>query len=731
MVDSSPPGQINKSKQSPTESESNQDPENSPNGNQRTENTTESQVVKPSVRLEYAEIIKMQDDSLQLAANGRHNGPYIELSTEGRLTVRYLMHMIEKLCEANGIDAGDTEHRKAVARDALEAYTLEYGNGGAKNAYEQEQERQKRLEEEWERERPANGEADMDVALQKWKEGLDQRYCKLKTDTETHFSKAAWQGLELVLSARCILHVRDCTLPFMIILLGKPAGNKTLPIELLRGTPNTFYTDKNTAPAWVTHMSGLSEEDLVMKDMLPKVKEKMLLNPELAPLFSESEEKLMDNLGTITRILDGQGYERDTGACGHRGYSGEYMFVWTGACVEIPYRVYKLLSALGPKMYFFRLDALEPTDDDLIKALEKDDFKQRKNTVMLDVFEYLKWLSYCPRLEPPLEKGLRLKKLSWDRHKDDTDARKCIVRFAQLLKNLRGAVTVWERKKSVEEEYGHSLPIIEDPSRAAIQLNTLARGHALSQGRTYITMEDLTIVAKTMLSTCPRERSAVFDLLLQNGGTLTTKHIATGLDISPPTARRVMEELDVIGLVNMKDSDTQTEEKEITLRPEFSWFLEDDFKWIRDGTIAEKLKKQRQIFETDVNGNGKSSEKESQREIGSEQQQQLEKKFDPERDSKKNDDPEKPKTTENQATITMEHTSWQPLPAEKDAENENASMGQKNFQAAKPKQYDGPPIPCPYCTKSFETPEEVKSHGIRVHRKKPITAKLREMGYNV
>ena len=44
----------------------------------------------------------------------------------------------------------------------------------------------------------------------------------------------------------------------------------------------------------------------------------------------------------MTRILDGHGYESDTGAHGHRGYNEKMMFTWIGAAVDIPYKVHKL-----------------------------------------------------------------------------------------------------------------------------------------------------------------------------------------------------------------------------------------------------------------------------------------------------------------------------------------------------------------------------------------------------
>jgi hypothetical protein len=94
--------------------------------------------------------------------------------------------------------------------------------------------------------------------------------------------------------------------------------------------------------------------------MLPKIKDRHSLTPELAPIFTTDEKDLGEILGTITRIADGHGLARDSGAHAHREY-GDTMFVWTGAAVDIPHKVYKLLGKLGFKIYFFRLPYNEKT----------------------------------------------------------------------------------------------------------------------------------------------------------------------------------------------------------------------------------------------------------------------------------------------------------------------------------------------------------------------------------
>ena len=81
---------------------------------------------------------------------------------------------------------------------------------------------------------------------------------------------------------------------------------------------------------------------------------------------------MIEILGILTRILDGDGFESDTGAHGHRGYNEKIMFSWIGAAVDIPWRVHKVLGNLGAKLYFLRLPKSDKTEDNYFDELHKD-----------------------------------------------------------------------------------------------------------------------------------------------------------------------------------------------------------------------------------------------------------------------------------------------------------------------------------------------------------------------
>ena len=90
------------------------------------------------------------------------------------------------------------------------------------------------------------------------------------------------------------------------------------------------------------------------------------------------------------------------------------------------------------------------------------------------------------------------------------------------MARLRATVPTWETKDSQGSQYNYAIANVEIPSRAITQLYNLARGHALSKGRRYVTLDDIPIVIQTALSTATMERVRILDILVANKGTLTT-----------------------------------------------------------------------------------------------------------------------------------------------------------------------------------------------------------------
>jgi hypothetical protein len=399
-------------------------------------------------------------------------------------------------------------------------------------------------------------------------------------------------------------------IPFAGILLGRPSSLKTVGIELLRKCPQTYYTDNFSAKSFVSHNTAVTREELEEIDMLPKIRNKLLLTPELAPTFAAKDDDLIQILGIMTRVLDGHGYESDSGAHGHRGYNEKMMFLWIGAAVDIPYKIHRYLGTLGPKLYFLRLPKSEKKTEDEYIAQINSSFDQKVKEVEGALFEYLRWFEMYPNAANQSS----LPKFEWNSDKDNVDAKRYVVRLAQLLSYLRGVVPTWHTRDTQGSNYGYGMAIKEECDRAITQLYNLARGHALSRGRNYITLEDIPLVIKVVLSTASIERVTIFDLLLAYKGTMTTSQIADSLNISKPTALKTMTELKALGLVEMVNGNPNTSAK-ITLDPQFDWVFDGQFLKLRDEFIpsdnreyTKKERKEKLPHSNEKNENSDSSE---------------------------------------------------------------------------------------------------------------------------
>jgi DNA-binding transcriptional ArsR family regulator len=415
------------------------------------------------------------------------------------------------------------------------------------------------------------------ISFKDWRDGLLKRYATVKEITGRNFPHA-WEGIEFTLIVLKILNIGACTLPFAGIMLARSGGNKTLSSSMLIPWPFVYYTRKFTAKAFVSHTTAISSQDLPKIDMLPKIRFKMLLTPELAPIFSANEDELLENIGIITSVLDGKGYVSDSGAHGQRGYHGNYHFVWVGATVDIPYRVHKMFSSLGPKLYTLRLSYVDPSDAEVEDGMDEK-FEKKRREVQEAIIDYLIWFEACPILTQDPETCLP--KMDWDSKKDDITTKKYLTKLARFLGKLRCHVDIWSQKQPGEHkysDYGYAIPNPEDPRRAATSLYNLTRGHALTQGRNYITVNDLHLAIKVALSTASQERIAVLDLLVAKKGVVTISTIANALSMSKSTALKTMTELEAVGIADIETAEVGgNKTKRIVMRKNFTWLYEEEF----------------------------------------------------------------------------------------------------------------------------------------------------------
>jgi ABC-type oligopeptide transport system substrate-binding subunit len=130
------------------------------------------------------------------------------------------------------------------------------------------------------------------------------------------------------------------------------------------------------------------------------------------------------------------------------------MFVWIGAAVDIPFKVHKLMTTLGPRLHFLRVPSIQnKTDDDYINQLQHNDFDIRRDKIQAALLDYQNWLKFaCPMMQKDDKFNSDLKKMPWvdggnakdyEKSQIQIDAYRQIVRLAKLLAPLRGVVPTW------------------------------------------------------------------------------------------------------------------------------------------------------------------------------------------------------------------------------------------------------------------------------------------------
>ena len=246
-----------------------------------------------------------------------------------------------------------------------------------------------------------------------WQSKVAKKREILKSTTITYYPEA-WSTLEFCLAVKTILNIDDNRLPFIGLILAKPSSLKTTITKLFEKYIHAFYSDSFSPNSFASHISGLTEEELRNKvDMLPKIKNKLFVTTELAPIFTAKEDDLRKVLGIITKLADGDGLKTDSGVHGHREYS-DTMFSWIGAIVEISPKVWEMLSLLGFKIYCFRPKLKEKTVDELEEIVGNNSLNSNNKRIEDALFDYLKIFDACPQSNNSRIDENGIVKIKWD-----------------------------------------------------------------------------------------------------------------------------------------------------------------------------------------------------------------------------------------------------------------------------------------------------------------------------
>jgi len=361
------------------------------------------------------------------------------------------------------------------------------------------------------------------------------------------------------LSCSAALLLNDVSVCPAVVLVGPPSTAKTTVLDFFNVDGLTHKLDAFSAKAMISHFAAASESELAKKvDMLPQIKHKIVFVADLSPMFSKRVDDLMENIGILTRVLDGQGYISHSGVHGRRGEHGDYRFGFIAATTPIGGQVWRVMSSLGPRLMLFDMPVHQET-----LAEQRDD--------MVGISTYADKVATCREaVSSTLAKvwndnGAQVGGLHWDRAADPEPILDYIIRLAELGVVLRSVVA--KEKVITGTEYEYSPAILEGPARYRQSLYNLARGHALVNGRRTLTMEDLELPKRIVLSTGPVERLRLLRHFI-TGGTIKSKNQAGDIiGHAWSTADSVMKQMLQLGLVRHGS-------EYYYLAPEYEWIKE-------------------------------------------------------------------------------------------------------------------------------------------------------------
>ena len=376
---------------------------------------------------------------------------------------------------------------------------------------------------------------------------------------------SVWFETKACLSACAVLSLKDLNGCPSLNLVGNPSGEKTTVLSFFYGQNKTYISDDFTPRAFVSHSANVSADELEEVDLLPKIKDRVLITPELAPLFEAPKDKLIDNFATLTRVLDGEGLNRDSGVHGHRGYCGDYKFVWLGATTPLRSSVWNIMGKMGNRLFFLNMRDKNRTNEDYLTMFRGQSYEEKVKICRGAVRSFL----------DNLFKKNGIRKLEWNAEGDILLLPE-IIKYAKFLSKLRASLMTWKGEERGEYEY--SFPIVEEPPRAINSLYNLAKGHALINGRNFLRIEDIEIVRAVCFSSMPHDRYKFLQLLAKHRGKLTTQQIKKELGCSTQTATRTMKIFEILEIVTIKSltveyQGTGRPMNYIEINPEFNELL--------------------------------------------------------------------------------------------------------------------------------------------------------------
>jgi len=355
--------------------------------------------------------------------------------------------------------------------------------------------------------------------------------------------------LKIVLAAGySTLFINGITQCNSLFLIGDPSTKKSTLLEIMRGLDRVIFSDIFSPASWVSGARNVEGND----DLLPRLRNRCLVTPELGVLFKD--RNLPQTLGLLTRLLDGMGYVRHTGF-GEVGVHENVRFNWCAAIVKIQPKIWDLLGHLGHRLLFLHLEndneSVEAVENRLVRMITEDRDYNEKLSICRDAC-----VAYFQKIQARYPNGV-----TWNTAMDEQSAKQLIVRAALMLKSLRGTIDPKDATNT----------IFEEPTRLTQSFYNICRGYALMHDRTHVIFNDVESILAVMLDSAPPERKILLLALLEQNGEIDVDQY---MEIAKRGYKRVLDDFTNFETLNIVEFIQDNTVKKIKLKPEFSWLLD-------------------------------------------------------------------------------------------------------------------------------------------------------------
>lgn len=341
--------------------------------------------------------------------------------------------------------------------------------------------------------------------------------------------------------------IRKNRVMLWLLFVGFPSSGKTELLRLIRKVPTIIGIDSLTLNSFISGERETQKQRVY--DLLPRLDGKCLTIKDWTVIFSHDERMTKKIIGDMVGAYD-KSLEKSSSQRGIISYESEFSHL--GAITPATLnKHHNYLNMIGPRFLFYTIPNLDQAQEDKsFKAIfAKEDRKAQEDKVSVMLFDYLTFLNEqdITQIEPPSKETQEYLKTA---ARFLARGRGIVVIHQSTFKNEEGADVTYYEPSEIQ---------IEQPFRAVQQLLTLAEYLALVEGKKEITEQELEIIKEVTLSSMPADRAQALKALRESeNGEITAKQLSDGLDKSIKTSRRLLDELNHLGVVEKVKGSGQT-----------------------------------------------------------------------------------------------------------------------------------------------------------------------------